>query len=103
VPDGVALVDELDLLLTGGRLSPHVRQVILRKYLHRKDGWGEEDAVLHAMQLFTLSLEFHSTNFNALGEPRVKSAYTTVGGVRGEEVHSDDAVVERSVDAPPPG
>ena len=82
--DAEAVVDELDLLLTGGRLSPHVRQVILAKYLHRKDGWGEEDAVLHAMQLFTLSLEFHSTNFNALGEPRVKSAYATVGGVRGD-------------------
>ena len=58
-----AVVDELDVLLTGGRLSPNARRVIVDAHAAQASA---DDALQRALELFVATAEFHVTNINAL-------------------------------------
>ena len=68
--DANAVVTELDLLLTGGRLNRHSRSVITLSYeraLSELDSQGlptgtTSEALRRAQELFLFAAEFHSTN-----------------------------------------
>eukprot|EP00520_Triparma_pacifica_P008843 CAMPEP_0118639568 /NCGR_PEP_ID=MMETSP0785-20121206/4291_1 /TAXON_ID=91992 /ORGANISM="Bolidomonas pacifica, Strain CCMP 1866" /LENGTH=1677 /DNA_ID=CAMNT_0006530901 /DNA_START=134 /DNA_END=5164 /DNA_ORIENTATION=+ len=61
---GSQVVDELSLLLTSGRLSSHARRIIVDEYEKELVRYGDVDkAVRVAMQLLTVSPEFHATSF----------------------------------------
>mmetsp|Transcript_34397 Transcript_34397/g.94802 ORF Transcript_34397/g.94802 Transcript_34397/m.94802 type:complete len:1606 (+) Transcript_34397:291-5108(+) len=67
VPTAAAsVVDELALLLTAGRLDPHVRGVIVGAYNQTRAALGAAAALQRAQRLFLFSSEFHATNINAL-------------------------------------
>ena len=56
-----AVVDELDLLLTGGRLNNHARSVIAAQYQSQLST-STSEALKAAQELFLFTAEFHSTN-----------------------------------------
>eukprot|EP00937_MAST-01D_sp_MAST-1D-sp2_P000967 g967.t1 len=65
--DAAAVVDELDVLLTGGRLSPHTRALIEGAFRRELDaGSTGSQALAVAQQLFVASAEFHTTSANHL-------------------------------------
>jgi len=68
------VVAELDLLLTGGRLSVNSRRVIVKAYDAALATTGSRDEALRAAQeLFLIAPEFHATNDNALRDaPRAE-------------------------------
>ena len=58
-----AIVDELDLLLTGGRLTAANRDVIIARYERTLATLGDPQAALRdAQELFLFSGEFHTTS-----------------------------------------
>lgn len=60
---GPAVVDELDLLLTAGRLSPRNREIIVEGYETELKASGSVDFALKAaQQLFAVTPEFHVSN-----------------------------------------
>jgi len=63
---GDDVVDELDVLLTGGRLSPEARDVIADAY---DAGETSETRLRAALNLFTLTPEFQATCEGEPGEP----------------------------------
>jgi len=60
----VAVVDKLDLLLTGGRLNSLAKNLISDVYASLKSSAGEKIALKTAEKLVVASPEFHSTNAN---------------------------------------
>ena len=63
--DAEATVDELDLVLTQGRLSDHVRATLILAYNQKaatNGGWPA--ALKHVYKLLFTSAEFHTTNVN---------------------------------------
>lgn len=67
------LIDELDLLLTGGRLSEHTRIVVRAAYDAKLAATSDTaDAMRVAQALIVASAEFHTTNANVASSiPRV--------------------------------
>ena len=61
--DSAAVVDELDVLLTGGRLSPNARRVIVDAHAAQATA---DEALQRALELIVATAEFHVTNVNAL-------------------------------------
>jgi len=62
-----ATIDQLDLLLTGGRLSRHSRELISTAHAARlRETHSQERAMRVALDLFLLSSEFTATNANML-------------------------------------
>ena len=60
-----AVITELDLLLTGGRLDPDSRQTIERRHAQQLVATNSHSEALRAAQeLFVYTPEFHSTNMN---------------------------------------
>ena len=60
-----AIVDELDLLLTAGRLHSHARVVITSAYDAKLTATSDATEALRLAQaLFATAAEFHSTNYN---------------------------------------
>jgi len=79
-----AIVEELNLLLTGGRLNQKSRQVIIDEYdrVNASDVrcahcTGPDNALRMAQQLFAASTEFHATNENQVLEEERPSATST--------------------------
>jgi uncharacterized protein (DUF1501 family) len=64
--DAAKTVGELDLLLTGGRLSPEMRSVIVTAYEKKRAEVDVAVAMRDAQTLLLLSAQFHSTNLFAL-------------------------------------
>ena len=63
--DQHAVVREIDLLMTGGRLGPNAHSVITRTYA-KKYAQGDLKAALAAAQeLFLFTAEFHATNLDS--------------------------------------
>lgn len=60
--DPATVVSELDLLLTGGKLSPRNRKLIEDAYLSTQLRMGHSDALEVAQSLLGFSPEFHTTN-----------------------------------------
>ncbi|MBM64202.1 MAG: hypothetical protein CL484_14730, partial [Acidobacteria bacterium] len=72
--DSAGLVDELDLLLTGGRLSARNRDEIVRAHRDTR-AEGDAKALRAAQFLVTAASEFHATNANApAAAPRAPAA-----------------------------
>merc|ERR1711998_551794 len=65
---GSAVLQELDLLLTGGMLSEHSKRVISEAYDSELTATGAENAMKLAQQLVTIAPEFHATNLNVPGD-----------------------------------
>ena len=66
-----AVVDELDLLLTGGRTSQRSKQLIQATYERAlRDGADEFEAFKRAQETFTFAPDFHATNAPSLTETR---------------------------------
>ena len=59
--DPKALVQELALLLTDGRLNDRSRTVIENAYVKVKEFLGKQHALRTALKLLVLTSEFHST------------------------------------------
>ena len=53
---------ELDIVLTGGRLSPASRHLIERVYIDALSSVGRIEALRRAQAIIALSAEYHSTN-----------------------------------------
>ena len=71
-----AVIAELDLLLTSGRLNDNATAVIAEAYDEYKARNGPDAALVVAQQLFTATAEFHVTNMhNLTGD--VRSGTTT--------------------------
>ena len=60
--DAGKVVQELDIVLTGGRLSPTSRHVIERVYSDTLSSVGRIEALGRAQAMVALSAEYHSTN-----------------------------------------
>ena len=60
--DGGQVVKELDIVLTGGRLSPASRHLIERVYIDALSSVGRIEALRRAQAIIALSAEYHSTN-----------------------------------------
>ena len=58
-----AVVRELAMLLTDGRLNDAARTVIEKAYVRVKDLLGREHALKAALKLLVLTAEFHSNKF----------------------------------------
>ncbi len=70
-----AVVDELALLLTGGRLTTSSRAAIEAAYSSTKASGGADKALRMAQKLIITAPEFHSTSvFRPLGEARPEPA-----------------------------
>ena len=63
---GPDVLDELALLLTGGRLGANTRAVVLSAYEQEASARGHTSALKLAEKLVLASAEFHATNANAL-------------------------------------
>ena len=63
--DVSGVTGELDLLLTGGRLSKHARGIIEARY-QSKMAVSAAEALRWAQELFLFTAEFHSTNLNGV-------------------------------------
>jgi len=63
---GAAVVEELALLLTAGRLNSRAHQVIASHYDTTKAGSDASAALKKALKLLLISSEFHTTNANKL-------------------------------------
>ena len=62
---GEQAIDEMSLLLTGGRLSDHARQIIVAEYEKELSRYGDEEKAMRvAQQLLVITPEFHSTSLN---------------------------------------
>ena len=61
-----AVVSELDLLLTAGRLNPNATEVIMQAYQSSYDKDGATAALRMAQQLFLATPEFRATNLHVL-------------------------------------
>jgi len=61
-----AIVDELGLLLTAGRLNPATKDVIVRAYEEALGAAGTAGALKVAQELFAASAEFHVSATNGL-------------------------------------
>ena len=59
--DPKAVVRELAMLLTDGRLNSKARQVLEQAYVRVKDLMDKEHALKAALKLLVLTAEFHST------------------------------------------
>ena len=59
--DAEAVVRELSMLLTDGRLNDVARAVIEKAYLRVEDFLGRQHALRAALKLIVLTAEFHST------------------------------------------
>lgn len=74
-PSAAAAVDQLDLLLTGGRLTPQNREVISQRYASTLASSDSKSALKAAEELVMFTSEFHATNRNAQrGVPRTLPA-----------------------------
>ena len=62
--DASAVVGELDLLLTAGRLNSRSRSYIISRYAEKLAQEGATEALRHAQELFTFTSEFHATNLH---------------------------------------
>ena len=64
--DGASIVDELDLLLTSGRLTRQNRDVILARFAQSigPTAAEEQKALKEAQELLLFTAEFHVTNLN---------------------------------------
>jgi uncharacterized protein (DUF1501 family) len=60
--DAASVVNELDLLLTGGRLSSHSKAVITARYQTLLETETSAAALKGAQELFLFTAEFHATN-----------------------------------------
>lgn len=82
-----ALIDELDLLLTGGRASEHTKRFIESAYAAELQQPAvsiggrsvEEEALWRAQELFVASAEFHATNSPATLAGSTRPAPSGVG------------------------
>jgi len=63
-----AVVDELGLLLTAGRLSENSRAVLTNAY--GSSSYSDDEAFKHLLQLFAVTPEFHITNKPAIQRKR---------------------------------
>jgi hypothetical protein len=69
--DGAQLVDEMSLLLTGGRLNSITKAVIIEAYNRALYNNGAIDAVKAVQKLVLATPEYHSTNvFESINSPR---------------------------------
>jgi len=84
VPDNTeasAAVDQLDFLLTGGRLTPQNREVIRSKYATAMRTSNADAAIKAAQELFLFTSEFHASNRNSQRSvPRAVPAPTPAHG-----------------------
>ncbi len=77
-PDGVGvegIIDELDMILLGGRLNPQTRATFIQEYnnIYTNDTMAPQ-ALRHLLKLFAISSEYQTTNINALtATPRTES------------------------------
>lgn len=72
---GGAVVDELDLLLTGGRLNAVSKALLVDSYDQELYANGALAALKVVQKLFVAAPEFHSTNvFESLDAPRPESS-----------------------------
>ena len=79
--DADGVVDELDLLLTGGRLNSHSKAVITERYRAQLATSTATEALKLAQELFLFTSEFHSTNLlQKRGVPRASLAETPSQG-----------------------
>jgi len=62
--DASNAIDELDLLLTGGRLNSHSRSTLTEIYRAKLSSHGELEAMRLAQELFMFVSEFHTTHLN---------------------------------------
>jgi cullin-associated NEDD8-dissociated protein 1 len=68
-----AVVNELDLLLTAGRLTENTKRVIASAYTATLESGGSQSAALKkAQKLAVITPEFHATNRNVKTHPRRK-------------------------------
>jgi hypothetical protein len=68
------VVDELALILTGGRLNQETRTMLINAYNDELGLNGEASALKHLQKLFLVIPEFHSTNvFESIGAGRVEA------------------------------
>ena len=75
------VVDELDLLLTGGRLNSHSKGVVAARYTEILQRSSSLTALRAAEELFLFTPEFHSTNMNTRREvPRAIAPETPSQG-----------------------
>jgi cullin-associated NEDD8-dissociated protein 1 len=63
--NATAIVGELSVLLTGGRLGAHNRAIIEAAYTDKRSTNGAKYALSHARILITAAADFHVTNTNA--------------------------------------
>lgn len=75
--DAAAVVDELSLLLTGGRLGGTSRGVIMAAYDEALRAHSAGAALQVAQELMVVSAEFHATNLNVL-LPTLRAVETDV-------------------------
>ena len=79
--DASAVISELDLLLTGGRLNANATTTITSLYNQRKVSHGMHAAYQLAQQLFVATAEFHATNMQTpthMPRPTPSSGGTSV-------------------------
>ena len=75
------IIDELDLLLTSGRLNARTKGIIAQAYSEKLASSDSSGALRTAMSLLVASAEFHSTNLNTLTTvPRVMPSSTPALG-----------------------
>ena len=78
--DAGAVVDELDELLTGGRLDAVSRGILIARYAERLTT-SVTDALSSTLELFLFTAQFHATNFALLRNiPRLAVAETPSQG-----------------------
>jgi uncharacterized protein (DUF1501 family)/uncharacterized protein (DUF1800 family) len=64
-PSPNEIIDELDWLLTGGRLAPRNRKVMLDAYTNSLSSSSKGNALKVLFKLFMMTAEFHATNWNS--------------------------------------
>ena len=69
--DGAVVVDEIALLLTGGRLNSNAKTILVDTYNQELRANGSNAALSIIQKLIVTTPDYHTTNnFESTGEPR---------------------------------